>query len=57
MDDIKDRFGDIAILRASSITAAGQAIDRASKIGGITNEQKTGGQWIMGIEPHDASTT
>lgn len=34
MDDIKDRFGDIAILRASSITAAGQAIDRASKIGG-----------------------
>ncbi|MEW4425913.1 hypothetical protein AB1I68_00300 [Paenibacillus pabuli] len=33
MDDIKDRFGDISILRASSITAAGQAIDRASKIG------------------------
>lgn len=34
MDDIKDRFGDIAILRASSITSAGQAIDRAAKIGG-----------------------
>lgn len=34
MDDIKDRFGDIAILRASSITFAGQAIDRAAKIGG-----------------------
>ena len=34
MDEIKDRFGDIAILRASSITSAGQAIDRASKIGG-----------------------
>ncbi|MDN8593222.1 DNA polymerase IV [Paenibacillus sp. 11B] len=34
MDDIKDRFGDIAILRASSITAAGQAIDRSNKIGG-----------------------
>ncbi|WP_091014476.1 DNA polymerase IV [Paenibacillus amylolyticus] len=34
MDDIKDRFGDIAILRASSITSAGQAIDRSNKIGG-----------------------
>jgi DNA polymerase-4 len=34
MDDIKDRFGDIAILRASSLTDAGQAIERASKIGG-----------------------
>lgn len=34
MDDIKDRFGDIAILRASSITSAGQAIDRVAKIGG-----------------------
>ncbi|MGM1044779.1 MAG: DNA polymerase IV [Bacillota bacterium] len=34
MDDIKDRFGDIAILRASSLTTAGQAVDRAAKIGG-----------------------
>ncbi|OMD76833.1 DNA polymerase IV [Paenibacillus odorifer] len=34
MDDIKDRFGDIAILRASSLTDAGQAVDRAAKIGG-----------------------
>lgn len=34
MDQIKDRFGEIAILRASSITDAGQAIDRAGKIGG-----------------------
>ncbi|OMF76813.1 DNA polymerase IV [Paenibacillus glucanolyticus] len=34
MDEIKDRFGDIAILRASSLTTAGQAVDRAAKIGG-----------------------
>lgn len=34
MDDIKDRFGEISILRASSLTTAGQAIDRAAKIGG-----------------------
>jgi len=34
MDDIKDRFGDISILRASSVTSAGQAIDRNAKIGG-----------------------
>lgn len=34
MDEIKDRFGDIAILRASSLTKAGQAVDRAAKIGG-----------------------
>ncbi|RUT48585.1 DNA polymerase IV [Paenibacillus anaericanus] len=34
MDSIKDRFGDTAILRAASLTAAGQAIDRAGKIGG-----------------------
>lgn len=34
MDQIKDRFGEIAILRASSFTKAGQAIDRAGKIGG-----------------------
>ncbi|RUT39507.1 DNA polymerase IV [Paenibacillus anaericanus] len=34
MDSIKDRFGDTAILRAASLTSAGQAIDRASKIGG-----------------------
>ncbi|WNQ11924.1 DNA polymerase IV [Paenibacillus aurantius] len=34
MDRIKDRFGDMAVLRASSLTAAGQAKDRAAKIGG-----------------------
>lgn len=34
MDDIKDRFGEISILRASSLTAAGQARDRNLKIGG-----------------------
>lgn len=34
MDKIKDRYGDIAILRASSLTSAGQAVDRAGKIGG-----------------------
>ncbi|WP_336775321.1 DNA polymerase IV [Paenibacillus sp. MMO-58] len=34
MDEIKDRFGEISILRASSLTTAGQAIDRAAKIGG-----------------------
>lgn len=34
MDQIKDRFGEISILRASSFTNAGQAIDRAGKIGG-----------------------
>lgn len=34
MDDIKDCFGDIAILRASSLTDAGQAVERAAKIGG-----------------------
>ncbi|MNK73671.1 DNA polymerase IV [compost metagenome] len=34
MDEIKDKFGDIAILRASSLTKAGQAIDRSGKIGG-----------------------
>lgn len=34
MDDIKDRFGEISILRASSLTSAGQAMDRAVKIGG-----------------------
>ncbi|OAB41437.1 DNA polymerase IV [Paenibacillus glacialis] len=34
MDDIKDRFGDISILRASSVTSAGQAVDRSAKIGG-----------------------
>lgn len=34
MDEIEDRFGSLAIMRASSITTAGQAIDRAAKIGG-----------------------
>jgi len=34
MDDIKDRYGEVAILRASSLTDAGQAVDRAAKIGG-----------------------
>lgn len=34
MDDIKDRYGDIAILRASPLTDAGQAVERAAKIGG-----------------------
>ncbi|ARW07385.1 MULTISPECIES: DNA polymerase IV [Bacillus] len=34
MDGIKSRFGDTAIVRASSLTAAGQAFERAAKIGG-----------------------
>ncbi|GAA4879259.1 DNA polymerase IV [Paenibacillus vulneris] len=34
MDKIKDKFGEAAILRASSLTAAGQAVDRSVKIGG-----------------------
>ncbi|RAL25599.1 DNA polymerase IV [Thermoflavimicrobium daqui] len=34
MDDIKKRFGDTAILRAISLTSAGQAIERSQKIGG-----------------------
>lgn len=34
MDDIKDRYGEISILRASSLTPAGQAVDRSAKIGG-----------------------
>lgn len=34
MDRIKDRFGDAAILRAVSLTSAGQARDRSKKIGG-----------------------
>ncbi|WP_372011442.1 DNA polymerase IV [Paenibacillus chitinolyticus] len=34
MDSIKDKFGELAILRASSVTSAGQAKDRAAKIGG-----------------------
>lgn len=33
-DRIKDRFGNSAIVRASSLTAAGQAQNRALKIGG-----------------------
>ncbi len=34
MDGIKDRFGGGAILRASSLLAAGQALERTAKIGG-----------------------
>ncbi|MCG7407670.1 DNA polymerase IV [Paenibacillus sp. ACRRX] len=34
MDTIKDKFGETAIVRASSFTSAGQTRDRASKIGG-----------------------
>lgn len=34
MDSIKDRFGEVSILRASSMTSAGLAVDRAAKIGG-----------------------
>ncbi len=34
MDGIKNRFGDTAIIRAASLTAAGQAFERAAKIGG-----------------------
>ncbi|MCY8929131.1 DNA polymerase IV [Bacillus subtilis] len=34
MDGIKNRFGDTALIRAASLTAAGQAFERAAKIGG-----------------------
>ncbi len=34
MDQIKQRYGDAAIMRAISITEAGQARDRSTKIGG-----------------------
>lgn len=34
MDEIKDRFGSAAILRASSLTSAGQALYRSQRIGG-----------------------
>jgi DNA polymerase-4 len=34
MDNIKDRYGDDAIMRASSLTEAGQARERAKMIGG-----------------------
>ncbi|TCS95103.1 DNA polymerase IV [Hazenella coriacea] len=34
MDEIKERFGTTAILRASSLTSAGQAVERSRKIGG-----------------------
>lgn len=33
-DEIKERFGDAALLRASSLTAAGVARERAAQIGG-----------------------
>ncbi|HEU4964626.1 MAG TPA: DNA polymerase IV [Bacilli bacterium] len=34
IDSIKDRFGHTALMRASSLTRAGQALERAEKIGG-----------------------
>ncbi|WP_037288902.1 DNA polymerase IV [Saccharibacillus sacchari] len=34
MDEIKDRFGETAIVRGHSLTKAGRAQDRADKIGG-----------------------
>lgn len=34
MDQIQNRFGEVAIVRASTFTEAGQAKDRAGKIGG-----------------------
>jgi DNA polymerase-4 len=34
MDQLKERFGSTAILRAASLTSAGQALERAKKIGG-----------------------
>jgi nucleotidyltransferase/DNA polymerase involved in DNA repair len=33
-DQIKDRYGSAAIVRASSLTASGQALERSQKIGG-----------------------
>ncbi len=33
-DQIKDRYGSAAIVRASSLTASGQALERSRKIGG-----------------------
>ncbi|MBU7319522.1 DNA polymerase IV [Paenibacillus oleatilyticus] len=33
-DHIKDRYGSAAIIRASSLTASGQALERSQKIGG-----------------------
>jgi DNA polymerase V len=34
IDDIRERFGSTSLLKASSLTNAGIAIDRAGKIGG-----------------------
>jgi DNA polymerase-4 len=34
IDHLKDRFGNTALMRASSLTKAGQALERAGKIGG-----------------------
>jgi DNA polymerase-4 len=34
MDEINQRFGPTAILRAASLTRAGQALERSQKIGG-----------------------
>lgn len=34
IDNIKDRFGNTALVRAASLTQAGQAFERAGKIGG-----------------------
>ncbi|SFX07221.1 DNA polymerase-4 [Thermoactinomyces sp. DSM 45891] len=34
VDEIKDRYGKTSIIRASSLTGAGQVVERAGKIGG-----------------------
>jgi DNA polymerase-4 len=34
IDHLKERFGSTAVIRAASLTGAGQALDRARKIGG-----------------------
>ncbi|MXQ53801.1 DNA polymerase IV [Shimazuella alba] len=34
VDELKDRYGSTAILHAASLTSAGQALERAKKIGG-----------------------
>jgi hypothetical protein len=34
MDAIKDKYGSAAIIRAASLTTAGQVKDRSKKIGG-----------------------
>ena len=34
IDEIRERYGETAIIRASSLTKAGQIMDRSHKIGG-----------------------